>query len=140
MNAILRIIDDAHKPNDVLASAEFGFDSSSFLRAIEGDVYGKRFALYVMMILDYVFHDKSQKMHCENLSVEHILPQTPAATSEWVKLFTEEDRRKWTDSIGNLVLITRRKNSSQGRLDYMRRKIRNTFRTASTPVPTLYAF
>jgi hypothetical protein len=118
MNEVINVIDAAAKPDDVLGSTAFRFDPRSFLRAIEGDVYGKRFALYVMMILDFVFHDKSQKMHCENLSIEHILPQTPEASSEWVKLFNDEDRKKCTDVLGNLVLITRRKNSSQGRLDY----------------------
>jgi len=63
-------------------------------------------------------------MHFETLSVEHVLPQNPADESRWVKDFTEDQRTEWTDRLGNLVLITRRKNSSQGRLDYDEKKKR----------------
>ena len=58
------------------------------------------------------------------LSVEHILPQTPENRSQWIKDFTEDERVELTDTLGNLVLITRRKNTSQGRLDYSEKKKR----------------
>jgi len=45
------------------------------------------------------------------ITVEHILPRNPPENSEWVKLFTEEERDEWTDKLGNLVLLSRRKNS-----------------------------
>lgn len=38
--------------------------------------------------------------------------------SQWKKDFTDEQREKWTDRIGNLTLLSRRKNASQGNLDY----------------------
>jgi hypothetical protein len=56
------------------------------------------------------------------MSVEHILPQSPRHDSQWLKDFTEEDRKKWTHRLGNLVLISRRKNTSQGRLDFAEKK------------------
>lgn len=61
-------------------------------------------------------------MHFETISVEHILPQNPADGSQWVKDFSETQREEWTHRLGNLVLITRRKNTSQGRLDYVDKK------------------
>jgi hypothetical protein len=39
-----------------------------------------------------------------------------------VKDFSEQDRNEWTDRLGNLVLISSRKNSSQGRSDYKTKK------------------
>jgi hypothetical protein len=63
-------------------------------------------------------------MHFETLSVEHVLPQSPTDDSQWVKDFTAQERADWTDKLGNLVLITRRKNSSQGRQDYDQKKKR----------------
>jgi len=57
-------------------------------------------------------------MHFETLTVEHILPQNPAEGSKWINDFSQQQREEWTDKLGNLVLITGRKNTSQGRLDY----------------------
>ncbi|WP_366141880.1 DUF1524 domain-containing protein [Propionivibrio sp.] len=31
----------------------------------------------------------------DEINVEHILPQTPAKTSQWIKNFTEEQRDQW---------------------------------------------
>ncbi|MFC2039280.1 HNH endonuclease family protein [Chloroflexota bacterium] len=54
----------------------------------------------------------------ETLSVEHILPQTPKEDSRWVQDFTSEQREELTDKLGNLVSISSRKNTAQGRLDF----------------------
>jgi uncharacterized protein DUF1524 len=77
-----------------------------------------RFARYIPMVLDYSFENHDQKMHFGTLSVGHILPHNPSDSSRWVKDFSPEDCTTWTDRLGNLVLITRRKNASQDRLDY----------------------
>jgi hypothetical protein len=58
------------------------------------------------------------------ISIEHILPQTPEAESQWKKDFTDEQRIEWTNRLGNLVLISRRKNSSQGNKDYNEKRIK----------------
>ena len=69
-----------------------------------------------------MYQNQDQRMHLETLSVEHILPQTPDGSSQWVRNFTDEQRNEWTNKLGNLVLITRRKNTSQGNLDYEEKK------------------
>jgi hypothetical protein len=122
MNDVIKAVDKSDSADAVLSALVFNFDGDAFLRAVQGDVYGKRYALYVLLVLEYVFQNQDQKMHLETLSVEHPLPQTPSATSQWVRLFTEEERNNWTDKLGNLVIITRRKNTSQGNLDYADKK------------------
>ena len=62
------------------------------------------------------------RMVFETLSVEHILPQHPDDSSQWNSDFTDEEKSTWTHKLGNLVLITRAKNASQGRLDYKLKK------------------
>jgi hypothetical protein len=57
-----------------------------------------------------------------NMSVEHVLPQNPQEDSQWCKDFSEKERAEWTNRLGNLVLISRRKNSSQGRSDFTVKK------------------
>mgnify|MGYP000856880599 CR=1 FL=1 len=118
MNAIIRMIDKSTSPATVLAADVFAFDGDAFLKALDGSVYGRRFTLYVLLMLDYLYQNHDQRMHFETLSVEHILPQTPDGKSRWVVDFTEPDRKLWTDRLGNLVIITRRKNTSQGNLDF----------------------
>jgi len=100
----------------------FTIDIENFQRTVESAVYGRRFTRYILLKLDYYFHDHSHTMPLETLSVEHILPQTPEDGSQWKTDFTDEYREAWTDKIGNLVLISTRKNSSQGRQDYKKKK------------------
>ena len=124
MNTIIKSIDSAKNTDSVFTSGCFDIDQESFSRVIDGPVYGRRFARYVLLKLDYYYQNHDQRMNFETLSVEHILPQNPASDSQWIDDFSIEDREKLTNTIGNLVLITRRKNTSQGRLDYIDKKER----------------
>lgn len=127
MTDLLKVIDAAQKSEDVFSSKVFDFDAAGFLRVLNGPIYGRRFSRYITLKLDFFYQNHDQKMHFDLLSVEHILPQNPTDTSQWVKDFTQEERELWTDRLGNLVLITRGKNSSQGRLDYVD-KVKNYFK------------
>ncbi len=118
MNAIIQKVDDAQSEDEVFASDVFGIDEEVLRRTVDEAVYGRRYAKYLVMKLDYLYQNHDQHMHFETISVEHILPQNPEQGSQWVRDFTPEQRAKWTDKLGNLVLITCRKNSSQGRLDF----------------------
>jgi len=124
MNQLLRVIEDAANPSEVFSDDAFNFDKDSFKRAIDLAVYGRRFTRYLLLKLDYLYHDDSHKMSIETLSVEHILPQNPSPNSQWIQDFTDQQRKEWTDRLGNLVLISTRKNTSQGRLDYADKKTR----------------
>ena len=48
--------------------------------------------------------------------------QNPSNNSEWKKNCSDEDREEWTNKLGNLVLISRRKNSGLGNKDYSEKK------------------
>jgi hypothetical protein len=122
MNTVIKTIEHAASPDAVLADACFNLDSAAFMRALEGDIYGRRFARYLLLKLDYFYANHSNRMAFETLSVEHILPQNPEDSSQWKRDFDDAQRTYWTDKAGNLVLITRSKNSSQGRLDYVDKK------------------
>jgi uncharacterized protein with ParB-like and HNH nuclease domain len=122
MNQLIKIIEDTPTADAVLGDGAFGFDQDSFVQAIDSAVYGRRFTRYLLLKLDFLYHDDSHKMSIETLSVEHILPQCPADDSQWKTDFSDDDRKEWTDRLGNLVLISTRKNTSQGRLDYVDKK------------------
>ncbi|GJL59762.1 MAG: hypothetical protein NPIRA03_26190 [Nitrospirales bacterium] len=135
MNAILKKIDSvkdqktlskSDKIESLLSSEVFTFNRAEFLNQLENQaIYGRRFARYMVYKLDMIYGGISYRLQPpKEISVEHILPQTPAEDGQWCKDFTKEDRVKWTDRLGNLVLISRRKNSAQGRLDFLEKKKR----------------
>ncbi len=53
-----------------------------------------------------------------NLHVEHILPQKPDPSSQWVKDFSEEERERYTHSLANLTLLGGKKNNEASNLDF----------------------
>lgn len=118
MSRVIRVIEAARSPADVLGDSCFALDVDSFLRNAEASVYGRRFTRYLLLKLDYLYQNHSHRISLESLSVEHILPQNPSDDSQWKKDFTDEERELWTDRLGNLVLITGKKNTSQGNSDY----------------------
>nr|WP_315207508.1 DUF262 domain-containing HNH endonuclease family protein [uncultured Flavobacterium sp.] len=104
----------------------FKFNTSQFLSDLDGNtIYGRRFARYVLRKVDFLLDAPlySEKRSSYNeMSVEHVLPQNPEDKSQWIKDFTAAEREEWTHKLGNLVLISRRKNSGQGRLDFADKK------------------
>lgn len=118
MNQVIRVVEQADQAESVLTNSCFKIDEVAFRRTSEAAVYGRRFTRYLLIKLDYFYQDHAHRMAFETLSVEHILPQTPEDGSQWKSDFTDEYREEWTDRLGNLVLISTNKNSSQGRLDY----------------------
>mgnify|MGYP000854768269 CR=1 FL=1 len=56
------------------------------------------------------------------ITVEHILPRNPPKDSIWLKLFTDEDRNDLTNKLGNLVLLSRKKNSQAQNYDFKKKK------------------
>lgn len=120
--AILKEIDSANTPKELFASKYFDIDQASFKRNLEWNIYGRKYAKYILLKLDYYFQNHDQKMNAESISIEHILPQNPKVDSQWVTDFSFTERADLTDTLGNLVLITLSKNSSQSRLDYSDKK------------------
>jgi hypothetical protein len=133
MNKITAEIDEVNKQTDLssdakiaqlLSSSIFEYDKDRFKNILEtGDIYSRRFARYLLFKLDSILGGADTRIQVPvNMSVEHILPQNPQDTSQWCQDFTEEERVAWTNRLGNLVLISRRKNSAQGRSDYVDKK------------------
>jgi uncharacterized protein DUF262/uncharacterized protein DUF1524 len=133
MNAILKKIDEfsqqtgasrANQINDFLASSVFNFNKAEFFKQLDvAAIYDRRFARYILYKLDMIYGGKSNRLQPpKEMSVEHILPQNPATNSQWCQDFAPQQREEWTNRLGNLVLISRRKNVTQGRLDYAEKK------------------
>ena len=123
VNAILREIEASQDSAALLQSKTFTINKSDFERVINGDIYGRSFAKYLLLKLDLIYRGSSTPMIPQAIaSIEHILPRNPSADSQWVKDFSAAEREEWTNKLGNLVLISRRKNTSQGNRDYVEKK------------------
>lgn len=133
MSEIMRATESAENSDDLLDTINpFKMDQEGFSRAAAAAVYGRRFTRYLLVKLDYLYADHSQRMSLDFLSVEHLLPQNPKADSQWRKDFSDQQREEWTHRLGNLVLITTKKNTSQGNLDYAEKKSRYFQKRIST--------
>ena len=123
VNAILREIEASQDSAALLQSKTFTINKSDFERVIDGDIYGRSFAKYLLLKLDLIYRGSSTPMIPQAIaSIEHILPRNPSTDSQWVKDFSAAEREEWTNKLGNLVLISRRKNTSQGNRDYVEKK------------------
>ncbi len=122
MNIIIKIIDSTDTSEDLLKNDIFIINQNDFMNVLSENIYGRRFARYVLYKLDYLYGNSDKINVPSVITVEHILPQTPKDDSQWKSDFTDKEREEWTHKIGNLVLISRRKNSSQGRKDYEDKK------------------
>lgn len=123
MGKIINKIDSVKSVDELFESDIFEVEESKLLNILNEDIYSRRFARYVLYKLDYLYSGKDEKMSVpKTISVEHVLPQNPKDNSQWKKDFTDIEIEENKHKIGNLVLISRRKNSSQGNLDYDKKK------------------
>lgn len=96
-----------------------------FVDALDGDIYRKlpKARMALMLRLEALVSDGSKKQAFDHLSLEHVLPQTPPAASDWIKWFPDEDERdRWTHRLANLVPLHVRKNPAASNFDFATKK------------------
>ena len=100
-------------------------EQRDFIAKLSGEIYGMT-ALrrnYVMLRLDSFVSDHSATYTPSVLTIEHVLPQTPKANSEWLRWWPNEDERKsWTHRVANLVPLPRQKNSEAQNFEFSKKK------------------
>lgn len=103
---------------------------------LSGDIYlVKRVVRYVLLRLDETLSESSGATYdYDVITLEHVLPQTPSAESEWCVAFTETEREYWTHRLANLVLLNRRKNSVAQNYGFAHKK--RSYFTGKTGVST----
>ncbi len=122
-NAIIKEIESTPDQATLLGSTVFTVQNQDLVRVITGSIYGRRYARYILLKIDLAFHGHTTKFSPpDTISIEHILPQNPYQDSQWCKDFTDDDRVKWTNRLGNLIFLSRRKNTAQSNKDYSIKK------------------
>ncbi len=70
------------------------------------------------------------------VTVEHVLPQNPALDSEWTAWFPDPSERvALTHRLGNLALLTRKKNSSASNYEFSKKKAAYFLNGGVSPFP-----
>jgi hypothetical protein len=83
----------------------------------------KRPRTYILTKLDSILSDKLAIYEPSLITIEHILPQTVEAGSEWAIIWPNEELRdSWLHKIANLVLLTKPKNSAAQNWNFARKK------------------
>lgn len=91
---------------------------------LNGDIYNTRIRIPILLRLDRKLSDEGAVYTRHITTVEHVLPQNPSEDSVWLRNFPdEEERARLTHQLGNLVLLSRRKNGQAQNWDFDRKKL-----------------
>src|ERR1039458_360884 len=87
------------------------------------DNFAARARTTILLRLDTLLSGGGAIYDHQNITVEHVLPQTPQAGSKWLEWFPDAgERLKWVHKLGNLALLTRKKNSSASNYEFETKK------------------
>jgi len=78
----------------------------------------------VLLRLDALISGGGASYDYDTMTVEHVLPQNPPSDSAWAAWFPDPAARAtWVHKLGNLALLTRKKNSAASNYEFERKKI-----------------
>lgn len=83
---------------------------------LQNDVYGESWLRPLLVLVEYEQTDDSKILYIEldnKLHVDHILPTGWESVPEWSKYWNEDQAKKWLNKIGNLTLLSGKKNIAQ---------------------------
>jgi hypothetical protein len=93
-------------------------------KRLDGEIYlVTKVRKYVLLRLDEaIAQNPGVSYDHKIITVEHVLPQQPAADSEWLQAFDTAQRDYWTHRLGNLLLLNRTKNAEAQNYDFEKKK------------------
>ena len=120
-NVISKINEGTNK--EEIRSLIFGHSNNTeFFNLLTSNVYGMSYAKAILLRIDSARQDDSViKTYSRTISIEHILPQT-ATDIYWSSRFSEIEIIENVHKLGNLVLLSGRKNSQAQNYSFDRKK------------------
>jgi hypothetical protein len=101
-------------------------EQTEFYERLSGPVYDTlpaRARSTLLLRLDDLLSGGGATYDYPTVTVEHVLPQNPAGDSAWIDWFPDpEVRAQWVHRLGNLALLTRKKNSGASNYEFDRKK------------------
>jgi hypothetical protein len=94
--------------------------------ALSGPLYethSPRALALLLLRLDHLLSDGSASYQHDVVSVEHVMPQQPAPNGQWEAWVPDKALHQlWVHRLGNLALLSRKKNSSASNRDFAWKK------------------
>jgi uncharacterized protein with ParB-like and HNH nuclease domain len=122
--SILAAVEKAKNPKEAVESIKVDLARIELSLATE-DVYKKPYEKYVLLRLELAAAELANIREFKAQTTEHVFPQTPVPGGDWDKAASEEERRKFVNKLGNLVLLSQGKNSSASNREFPEKK--NTY-------------
>lgn len=123
------VLADLERPSSLdnpVTTVELSEAEKAEMRAVlDGDVYflTARRRNYIILRLDSFVSDGAASYSPNTLTIEHVLPQSVDAGSEWEATWPDvEVRTQWMHRVGNLVPLTQRKNSMAQNYPFAQKK------------------
>lgn len=112
---------------DLLSSLDLSDDEIvEFTACLNGDIYSRlpKMRLNIVLRLESLLRDQGATIVWDEktMTLEHVLPQTPMKTSQWVEDFTKDERNEWVHRLANLVLLNKTKNSKARNFNFTEKK------------------
>lgn len=119
--SILSLIEKSKSPEECLEGIKY--DGAAITkRLIEDDVYKKPYEKYVLLRLELAVAELDQIREFKARTTEHVFPQTPEDDSAWAAQASPEERAKFVNKLGNLILLSQGKNSAASNKDFPEKK------------------
>ena len=120
---ILGLISTSKKPEDVLDGITYSKDviTDGIGRSA---LYGAGFCKYVLLRLELLASELDVPKEFSPKSIEHVFPQKPDQQGYWADHHDLSGIDEYVDSVGNLVLLSKSKNSSARNFDFSIKKER----------------
>jgi uncharacterized protein with ParB-like and HNH nuclease domain len=119
--SILSTIEKAKKPAEAVESIKVDLARIETRLATE-DVYKRPYEKYVLLRLELAAAELEHIREFKAKTTEHVFPQTPAPGGAWATAATDDERRKFVNKLGNLVLLSQGKNSSASNREFAEKK------------------
>ena len=98
-------------------------EKDKIMGVLDGPIGEHTLCKQILLVLDSHMSDAGATYDRPNCTLEHVLPKQPSADSEWLTRFPNDTARvKWTQRLGNLVLLSRRKNSKASNYEFSRKR------------------
>lgn len=99
------------------------FDTYAALNGPLYETHSPRALAILLLRIDRLLSDASAEYQHEVVSVEHVMPQQPAPNSQWQKWVPNaNDHQQWVHRLGNLALLSRKKNSAASNYEFEKKK------------------
>ena len=136
---ILRLIESDSGPFDKDGPLELDSEERmTIVEKLDAPIYSpySRVMRPLLLRLNSALSEAGVTYNYPTISIEHVLPQSPAPESEWIHCFGDSDEREyWTHRLANLVLLSFRKNARASNFEFSRKKTEYFGRNEVTSFP-----